>query len=1020
MRLVRSALLLSALALAYNPPVDTAGPLTVRMQEPALGSYGAGGLALLSQPGVIFHIPVNLENAAATEITGTLRLAVTDLWHVESPNPMPFKVTPHGRARYSFAVSFSEGTYAAHYPVHAYAEFSIEGKKLVAHPVLVLATKIPNPPRAPNPAEFQPVPVTARGALGLWRLPVRRETVRLTESSPTSRDTFESAPVFEYTASSIIMNLGPRAPSMRETVESARVEYPLSLPGSRPLRLSFKTSGVAKFRVLADGEELTIDNGACDLSRFAGRTIRLSLEAEGAAKATWIEPTLIAGEPTPPPVFPPAGTPRVLGRAGNYDVLYWPGTRGILDAAFGFRQGSKQILFQGFRVRVLDDALEDWRSVSELLEAKEEPATGRARIRNKFRNWAGTFDLVTEYWIEGQALRVRLWLENTPPSKPWFHVYLEEATAGRWSENAHRIYAGPGNVIVDPAAFRLGFDGHNIATSFVGLDFPSGISIVEAIDVPPTRLEVDPSAGLCSLNSAHTQTITFIPAANAWQAARVWRDMSPWKASPGVPKLAGRFVFDIWGSAGSYTETARALERAFRYGLTDAAVVYHVWQRWGYDYRLPDLYPPDPQFGTLEDFRSLVNVCTKAGVLFAPHDNYIDYYPDSEGFSYSNIVFQRDGTPYKAWFHYGPNAQSYRARPDRTRPFIERNLKLIKDGFAPTAYFIDVWSSIAPYDFWTSDGRFVDRLVTRREWGENFTWIRDYLGNNAPQISEAGHDQLIGWLDGAQANHLRVDPSGSGFTWRIKALDAERIPWIDAVYRDRFVLHGAGYPDRYAGGLDPATHGIYSDDYIATEILTGRPAMVHTAFSRDVVRKYWLTHDFLAGLGLKRIADVEFDGDNPHRQHVTYEGGGEAWVNRGDNPWTVAGHTLPPYGHYARVPIAGGLAEEAIETKDGVTIEWSQSPTKSYLNARGAGKPASIGDLSTTGALRLTREGAATLLIPLPASTAFEVRRKTTPPVSQAEALNENGDVIRSVPLDSSNGATILHVEPGVFAYRLR
>ena len=30
-------------AFAYNPPTDTAGPLTVQMQPPAVGAYGAGG-----------------------------------------------------------------------------------------------------------------------------------------------------------------------------------------------------------------------------------------------------------------------------------------------------------------------------------------------------------------------------------------------------------------------------------------------------------------------------------------------------------------------------------------------------------------------------------------------------------------------------------------------------------------------------------------------------------------------------------------------------------------------------------------------------------------------------------------------------------------------------------------------------------------------------------------------------------------------------------------------------------------
>ena len=36
----------------------------------------------------------------------------------------------------------------------------------------------------------------------------------------------------------------------------------------------------------------------------------------------------------------------------------------------------------------------------------------------------------------------------------------------------------------------------------------------------------------------------------------------------------------------------------------------------------------------------------------------------------------------------------------------------------------------------------------------------------------------------------------------------------------------------------PATHGIYSDDYMATEVLTGHPAMVSNPFGQDVVRKH--------------------------------------------------------------------------------------------------------------------------------------------------------------------------------------
>jgi len=129
-------------------------------------------------------------------------------------------------------------------------------------------------------------------------------------------------------------------------------------------------------------------------------------------------------------------------------------------------------------------------------------------------------------------------------------------------------------------------------------------------------------------------------------------------------------------------------------------------------------------------------------------------------------------------------------------------------------------------------------------------------------------------------------------------------------------------------------HGIYSDDYIATEVLDGHPAMVPAPMGRDVVRQYWLLHDVMRSLALARFDSHEFAGGNLHRQHVKWENGGEVWVNRGAGDWTAEGHTLPQYGFYARVPGAGGVTEAAIERREGVIVEWSRSPHAAYSNAR--------------------------------------------------------------------------------------
>jgi hypothetical protein len=917
MRRLALALVAGTLA-AYDAPVDTAGPLTVRLQPPAAGSYGSGGFLELSQPDTPLPLVVSLQNDGAGRVEGTLRLGVIDQWRAE-PASLPFAMEPRSRLRREFTIRFGKGTYNAHYPVHAYAEFEYEGRRWTAHPILILTTRQPSPPRAPLPAAQEPAAVPERGSLSLWRLPARQERVVMTPEEPqagaTGQEVFDAAVVTRFGPRGITFVLGPRPPAGRERVESASVTYPLLLPRSGKPRLRFSGAGEATFRVRLEDravfERRILGEEKVEVDLAAGGAVRLTLEsAEGTGEVQWIEPTIVTG------AAPAGPAARSLGTAGGYEVR----AGDVLGGPIELVGRDRRLAFQGFRVRAAGDAVD-------LLEAREEAAAGRYRVRHRMRHWAGNFDLVAELWADGEALQCRFWLENTPAPRPWLHIFLEEVAAGPWSERVRRVYGGPGNVLQEPQAFRLNFDGHSLATSFVGLEFANGAALVQAVDATPDRLEVDPGTRVASLVTPHAQTITFLPVANVWEGVKKWRERSGMRASAGVPKLAGRFVFDLW--SGRYGAAAEALEQAFRYGLTDAVVVWHGWQRWGYDYRLPDIYPPNPQFGTEEEFRRLAEVCRKHGVLFAPHDNYIDFYPDAEGFSYEKIAFLPNGQPRRAWFHMNRGAQSYRFRADRVRPFVERNLRIVKQALHPTAWFIDVWSSIAPYDYWTWDGKFVERPATQREWGEAFAWIRDFLGD-APQISEAGHDRLIGWLDGAQANQLRVDPEARGFTWRVRAADAERIPWIDAAYHDRFILHGAGYQDRYAGGLDLKTHGMYSYDYMSTEVLSGRPAMAAQPFSRDVVRKYWLLHDAMRALALRKIEAVEFAGDDIHRQHVRWDSGAEVWVNRGASDWEAAGRVLPQYGFYVRA----GKVEAAVEKRNGRVVEWSRSPEAVYEDGR--------------------------------------------------------------------------------------
>src|ERR1039458_7229473 len=117
---------------ADNFPKQTAGPLTVIIQPPAVGGYGAVGPWQLTQPDAPFPVGVWLVNSASTAIRGTLQMKVIDKWRTVPSEPLTFELAPKGWRQLEFQVSFGRGTFNADYPVHAFAEFEYEGKRLTA------------------------------------------------------------------------------------------------------------------------------------------------------------------------------------------------------------------------------------------------------------------------------------------------------------------------------------------------------------------------------------------------------------------------------------------------------------------------------------------------------------------------------------------------------------------------------------------------------------------------------------------------------------------------------------------------------------------------------------------------------------------------------------------------------------------------------------------------------------------------------------------------------------------------
>src|ERR1039457_946781 len=150
---------------AYPPAVDSAGSLTIRILDPTIGSYGAGGAVTLNRAGAPFLLAVSLENHGGELLEGSVRISVIDQWTVQPSTPAPFHLKAHAVTTLEFTVRVGEGSQNSFYPIHAHAEFAQDGQRLVAHAVMVLPVVLPDPPRAHLPVEWKPVDVPAGSAM---------------------------------------------------------------------------------------------------------------------------------------------------------------------------------------------------------------------------------------------------------------------------------------------------------------------------------------------------------------------------------------------------------------------------------------------------------------------------------------------------------------------------------------------------------------------------------------------------------------------------------------------------------------------------------------------------------------------------------------------------------------------------------------------------------------------------------------------------------------------------------------
>ncbi len=389
----------------------------------------------------------------------------------------------------------------------------------------------------------------------------------------------------------------------------------------------------------------------------------------------------------------------------------------------------------------------------------------------------------------------------------------------------------------------------------------------------------------------------------------------PHPPSPFLADLSGRIMFDVWG--GRYRDDADWFAELASYGVRDAAIIKHVWQRSGYDNALPNHYPADERLGGDGDMVHYVKTTRDLGHRTSLHENYVDFYPNSELYDANDVSLDLAGKPVKAWFNAGTQIQSYGAKPTAIMKYARMQSPEIHRRYGTNASYLDVHTCVPPWfhvDHRAGEPGAATFAAVFNAHAELFAFERKT--HEGPLFGEGnGHFFWAGLFDGAEAQVS----GGENASWLLD-FDLLKI-------HPQMVNHGMGYLERwlssgYGAGWysrPPATRSL--DRYRAMELAFGHAGFVAQQAWRQlpyVLREYYLVTPIQKRYVCARPVKIAYEtngrmlpasqalagGPVSNRVHVEYDSGLKLWCNGGEGDWTVPQGVLCGYGFRAE---AAGL-----------------------------------------------------------------------------------------------------------------
>lgn len=442
--------------------------------------------------------------------------------------------------------------------------------------------------------------------------------------------------------------------------------------------------------------------------------------------------------------------------------------------------------------------------------------------------------------------------------------------------------------------------------------------------------------------------------------------------------LAHRIALDFFSEA-SYEEDEHILGLLQQYGLKDILLIYRNWQQFGYEKRDPLLYPANPERGSNEAFRRMLERAHANGWVVALREEYSTLATDSPYWSEGALARWWDGKP-----RIGRGG-SHAIAANRMVEFARLEAMKIQRNYPVSAAFVDGHTAWNPEGCYrqvdsSAGATATSEAAAVRHVEELLEFLREVHGGPVVGASGAGTvrfdtfaegmaEAVIRGVDGGQRGPLLLDYElrevrprllgiGAG-TYRQfcslasgEPVDISRVD-TDAYRATEIALGHTGYVGNYRvkpGPRGPAFPGGASvaavREYYLLRALQelSIPAAVQSIRYRDGDELVELREALVRGLDLSQ-AQVRLE----------YAGGLVVWVNRSEKErWRIEAQEgeweLPPHGFVASASGRDFLAYSALIS--GQRADFCRSAQYTFLDTRSA-NPRTVEGITTDGSVAL-------------------------------------------------------------------